>query len=385
VLGAYAPDMRSGHNGGGHALSNAAIGFSGLVRLAEATGRNPLIIRDPHEFGSEDLLVATPESGTVDVSAIVQGRVVKPTLMILPKWAAAKDPDHTGWVRVRSLVDPSQPEGVLAPQFKLTINHHPSGGRPLVTTGGLPANIRFTAPRPLQVITRGDWTPEKFNGRGQTYWNGRLNPLVTDGAGGVVLGQIGDAPLYVLSDPDLLDNVGMKDANQAAAALALLDWMNSNEAKTIGFDVTLNGFGRSRSPLKLAFDPPFLAMTLAIAAAILLLGVHAFGRFGAPRRRERAIAFGKAALVDNTALLIRKAGRASRLGGRYAGVIRDQAVAAFGVSPRLKGAAIDAYLDGLGGTARFTDLAAAAEQADDNDQLLAAARALHEWQREKLG
>ena len=41
VLGAYAPDLRSGHNGGAHALSNAATGFSGLVRLAEATGRNP--------------------------------------------------------------------------------------------------------------------------------------------------------------------------------------------------------------------------------------------------------------------------------------------------------------------------------------------------------
>ena len=41
VLGAYAPDLRSGRNGGAHALSNAATGFSGLVRLAEATGRNP--------------------------------------------------------------------------------------------------------------------------------------------------------------------------------------------------------------------------------------------------------------------------------------------------------------------------------------------------------
>ena len=38
VLGAYAPDLRSGRNGGAHALSNAASGFSGLVRLAEATG-----------------------------------------------------------------------------------------------------------------------------------------------------------------------------------------------------------------------------------------------------------------------------------------------------------------------------------------------------------
>ena len=41
VLGAFAPDMRSGRNGGAHALSNAAVGFSGIVRLAAATGREP--------------------------------------------------------------------------------------------------------------------------------------------------------------------------------------------------------------------------------------------------------------------------------------------------------------------------------------------------------
>ncbi|MEJ8629960.1 hypothetical protein P0F65_09395 [Sphingomonas sp. I4] len=33
--------MRSGHDGGTHALSNAATGFSGIVALAGATGRNP--------------------------------------------------------------------------------------------------------------------------------------------------------------------------------------------------------------------------------------------------------------------------------------------------------------------------------------------------------
>src|SRR3546814_1463316 len=49
---------------------------------------------------------------------------------------------------------------------------------------------------------------------------------------------------------------------------------------SIGFDVTLNGLGGSRSPLTLAFDPPFLAMTLALAAVALLLGWRARGRFG---------------------------------------------------------------------------------------------------------
>jgi len=52
ILGAYAPDLRSGKNGGAHALSNGAIGYSGLVRLAQETGRNPVIIRSEQDLDS---------------------------------------------------------------------------------------------------------------------------------------------------------------------------------------------------------------------------------------------------------------------------------------------------------------------------------------------
>ena len=382
VLGAYGSDLRSGRNGGGHALSNAAVGYSGLVQLAEATGRHPRIIRDARQWKSEDLLVATPEHGTTDVTGIIQGRQVQPTLIVLPKWSTVADPNRSGWVQVKGLLDPSEPEGVLAPVFQLSIGRHPSGGRPLSLSSDLPHDaIRFTAPRPLQVITKAHIASREVDGRAVT---GTFTPLITDGHGNAVLAQIGPGPLYVLADPDLIDNAGLSSLDNARSALELLDWMNSTGARSIGFDVTLNGLGRSRNPLQLAFDPPLLAMTLALAAVAMLLGIHELARFGAPRPRERAIAFGKAALVDNSAALIRKAGRTHRLGGRYAQVIRERAVRAFGVSPRLKGAAVDAYLDGLGGRG-FTDLAAGAEAATNDHQLLAAAQALHDWQQEKLG
>jgi hypothetical protein len=87
-------------------------------------------------------------------------------------------------------------------------------------------------------------------------------------------------------------------------------------------------------------------------------------------------------LVDNSAMLIRKARREKRLGGRYVEVIRDRAVTAFGVPARLRDAAIDDYLDKLKGRARFSDLAHAAEAANDRTSLVAAAQALHDWQKE---
>lgn len=380
VLGAYAPDLRSSRNGGAHALSNAATGFSGLVQLAEATGRNPRIHRDERNYGSEDLLVLTPEDGATNVSRPWMARQDKPTLFIFPKWSTVRDDDHDGWVQRSGLVSIDEPQGVLAPGHKLRIARRRSGGRPLVTDPGLPAAIRFRAARPLQVITGIDLTKVSVSER-----NGKLlHPLVTDGAGGIVVAQIGDGPFYVLSDPDLLSNIGMKDAGQAASALALLDWLNASGAEGIDFDVTLNGFGRSPSPLRLAFEPPFLAMTLALVAALLLAGLHALGRFGPVRPRQRAIAFGKAALVDNSAAMVRKAGREARLGARYVAVVRDRAVRAFGVPARLRDEALDAYLDGLGGGGRFTELAGAAAAAEDRQGLVDAARALHDWQREKM-
>ncbi|MFA5966201.1 MAG: hypothetical protein WC804_19480 [Sphingomonas sp.] len=365
VLGAYAPDFRSGNNGGGHALSNAAIGFSGIVRLAQETGRNPIVIRDDKRLDGDALVVLTPEYAATPLGDVLATRKGKPTLIILPKWLTVPDAAHPGWVRYVALDPASEPEGVLAPTYKLKIARHRSGGTPLVSAGEWTESFGFHAARPLQTMT-----------------GEKLVPLITDGQGGVVFGRVDDK-LWVLSDPDLLSNLGMGDAGQARAALKLLDYMNSGDPGEIDFDVTLNGLGHAPSPLKLMFQPPFLPMTLAIVAAMLLAGWQAFGQFGAPRRRARAIAFGKAALIDNAAALVRRARREKTLGGRYADVVRERAAIVFGVPARLRDAAIDAYLDRLGRGAKFTDLAEAARGARDRHEVLEAAQALHRWQWEK--
>ncbi len=369
VLGAYAPDLRSGRNGGAHALSNAATGYSGIVQLARATGRNPLILRNESFLDTEDLVVLTPESGATEMGQVLARRTTRPTLVVLPKWDTEPDSARTGWVRARGLRPAWDPQRVLAPAHPLRVQRHRGGGRPLLTVPGhAPKDLRFTAPGPLQTVA----------GPG-------LKPIVTDAAGRAVLIQFGNQPLYLLADPDLLSNRGMADRRQAGAALAMLDFLNSTGARSVTFDVTLNGLGQSRSPLRLMFDPPFLAATLAIAAALLLAGLQALSRFGPPRRPERAIAFGKAALIDNAAALVRQARREARLGGRYAEMIRDKAVTVFGVPARLRDSAITDYLDRLDGRASFSALASSAAEARSREELLAAAQALHRWQGEKTG
>ncbi|MES2098013.1 MAG: DUF4350 domain-containing protein [Pseudomonadota bacterium] len=363
----YMPNGQTGGSGGGHALSNAATGFSGIVRLERAMGADVSVIRDDNDLGKPGLMVLTPLTADTPMTDPLARRRGAPTLVVLPKWNTVRDRAHPGWVGATGLLPPQEPYGVLAPGNKLAIAraNDDKGGRALVAAGFLTSDIRFAAPKSLQTMS-GD----------------KLKPLIVDGSGKIVLGQIGDEPFYVLADPDLLANMGLSDAANAQSAVALLDQLKES-GDPLSFDVTLDGLGRPPSPLRLALDPPFLAMTLTLFVAMLLAGWQAFARFGPAARRDRAIAFGKTALVDNSAALISKARRQVRLGGRYVEVIRDRAITAFGVPSRLKGDAIDSYLDKLNGQRRFTELAQAVEDAHDKTSLVAAAQALHDWQKER--
>lgn len=383
VLGAFAPDLRSGRNGGAHALSDAATGYSGIVRLLDATGRSPQVLRSDAQFGQAELVVITPERGATPIGGVTGAREYKRLLIVLPKWATVADQDRRGWVRVTGTLSVREPEGVMAPATRLTIRRRQGGGRMLATAPGVPSEIRLRAPRRLQVITaHSTRTTEREDGSTQVI--DKLVPLVTDGRGGVVLGRFEDRPTFVLADPDLIANHGVADLGQARAALAMLDHIAGGRADRIAFDVTLNGLGRGRSVLKLFFEPPVLAMTLAIAAALLLAGWQALTRFGAPAVPERAVAFGKRALIDNTAALVRKAKRENRLGARYADAIRARARELFGVPAALGADEADAYLDRASNRERFSELAGAVARADDRHELLRGARRLHGWMGDRI-
>jgi hypothetical protein len=187
--------------------------------------------------------------------------------------------------------------------------------------------------------------------------------------------------MFILAEPDLLANHGLKDQRTAALAVQIIQRLRPNDGP-VAFDLTLHGFGQTRNLLKTLLVPPFLALTLSILAAALLAGLHAFGRFGPARDEPRALPFGKAALIDNAAGLIRRAGRGGRMGEAYVALTRDAAAAAIHAPP-LAEPELDALLDRAGPADRagFSQLAADAREAKTPTTVADAARALYHWRR----
>jgi hypothetical protein len=370
VLFTYAPDLRTGNNGDAHALSKSAIGFAGLVEAERFSGAPVLVSRQKLPHGRHSgLFVATPprEASYKSITGLPFEGLI---LVVLPKWAVTRDQTHIGWVQKIGLLEGPSSDGSLWARAR-PVNRKDAISPALTAAAGpfTPgARIEEGKVENLQIITGKGWIP-----------------VLTDQFGETVLARDPDGPIFVLSDPDLLNNQGLKSAATLTGALGILGALRSGEGPII-FDVTLNGLGHGRSVLRLLFDPPFLAVTLCLAAAAALAGIQAFCRFGPIRRGGRVLALGKEALADNSAALVRLAGREHRMGGRYADLTRDLAARAVGAPRDLGGEALTAFLDRLGAqrgaTDRLGELTVLARTAPDRARLIAVAEKLFRWRLE---
>ena len=343
LLTAYAPDLRPGRDGGGHALSTSAVGFKGVVDLMRDTGRSVTLIRDTAALRTNTVMIATPGADATPkaMREFLAARGGRPTLIVLPKWAVRRQTTNPAWVEQSGML----PE---------TVSMVPIRGFGAITVCRTGTRQYLCGPGSLSVLR----TTE-----------------------GIVLARIGVRPLWVLADPDVLDNHALATLAGARRAVAVLDAVSAGADRPpnrpIAFDLTLNGFARRPNLLKLAFEPPFFSLTLCLLAAAALAAFHASVRFGVPGREDRALALGKLALADNVAALLRLAKRSHRTGAAYATLVADDVAHATGT--RLSGEALVAYLDGLGATPTYSSLARNAAEARDDVELLGAAQALHRW------
>jgi hypothetical protein len=380
VLTAYAPELRDPSDGRAHALSVSAVGYAGLAELLRADGMAATVSHDPRPGeGSHisNVFVLTPdERGASGAGALLQASGEK--LVVPPKWIAPPSPFHRGWVAKLGVLPPAYAaQGLLKPLLggDWSLDSRKAPSRPMLFGRGGPFSneVNFPLGRIENFRTFGA-LPEGWL------------PALVDEQGRTVLAEKIDSPIYALSDPDIFNTQGLAEPDNAKAALFLLHSLAGDARQPVVFDVSLDGFARSRDMLRLIFEPPFLASTLCALGAALLMGLHAAVRFGAPRPPARALAFGKRALAETSAGLIRMGGREPAMAPRYADLTRDWAARRLGVSRTQDEAAVAAALDRMGRQRIAEDpyslLAADARHVRDEAALMRSAKRLYRWRLE---
>lgn len=379
---AFPPDL---HGGGGdssdaHALSRSPVGYAGIVRLLQATGSAVRIARTPEAAppsSGEGLLVLTPTEATP--ASELKARITRSghVLVIPPKWITIPDRSRPG--RLLRFGEASAAQvlrtmtALLGPDVKALT----------VTRRAAPVLSSAPEEEPLAPIAAGPIDELR------TLQGPDLIVAVADARGQVVVAREDETQVYVLVDPDLLNNHGVADLRTARAGVAMLTALA--DGQPIVWDVTLNGLGEKpppKSPLKALFVPPFLPATLCLFAAAALTGFAARGRFGAVAQGARAYGFGKRALADSAASLFAMAGREPALAPRYAELARQAAASAAGLPPQASRAEGDAALDRIGaarGVGGWSEVAAAAQGVATLRGLLIAARRAHDWRRGMTG
>lgn len=387
---------RGDNDGGAHAAARGLNGYAALARLLEEDGLSVTLGRNTGRHSTEDLLILTPPhfSDGAELQQIIERRrFTGPTLVILPKWLAGEVPQSAGvrarrgWVVLGSASSPPWLEEFTG-DFAMEANTGELKGR-APQWRGLGYAGKLPDPRQAMRFTSGD-----------------LVPLVTDRNGGILAGYLADDGYYPVLDeaagrnpadpdaldegkwgvvfvaePDLFNNYGMAERERADLARDLVWLAMEGEDLGVTFDLTLNGIGQTRNLLTLAVTPPFLAATLCLILALVVVAWRAFRRFGPPVAEDRAIAFGKTRLVANSAAFIQRTGRLHLLAAPFAALMAARLARLL----RLRGpddAAIDEALrrrghDGM----TFSAGAAALRRARSRAELLRAARALKDIER----
>jgi hypothetical protein len=362
----------SGDRAGANPYSESAIGYRGLVSFLENLEMPVLVSRDRGIADALDrhaLQVLLEPASTVDlaktVAALAGGGEV---LLVLPKWNGQSNLRKPAWVSSVQMLD-----------------------KRLVTSIVLPAvrDAEIVRPPALHAVS-GPYRIAPAVARPQLVKSARLNRIVgTDQ--GILLGWVEayGTTVYVLSDPDILNNQGLGKGRNAQLAAAMLEHIRGGG--TVVIDATVNGFTRSPSQWRSLFELPLLPVTLLGLCACGLLFWTAGTRFGAPVPLPPRLAPGKRGLIDNTAQLLDFGDHFGVLLERYrASAIRQVATALHapaGLDPQDLGR----WLDRVAGARTIdithaelvSDRASAGKTVDGRD-MLPSARRIHRWKTEML-
>ncbi len=294
-----------------NAYSYSAVGHRAFVELLErvdidvtvsrhrsaqkASDKRPLLLLEPSRGSGFDL---RHEEHTKDiVTAAIRNDV--PIVVALPKWWVAEATDDERWAHRIEAVDPYERGEALG-----TVS------TALIEAGQLDYVGALTVDTPAAVNGRAHIAgvaarPEVSLSPAQVLTaQAELEPLITlDGdADQILFARMRGTKVYLLSDPDLINTMGIGAGDHAAIALTIVADLLAAEGVVI--DEVSHGFERVETIWEELFRFPLVLLTLHLAGLLALALWTALVRFGKPEARPPRVPSGKQTLLDNTATLL---------------------------------------------------------------------------------
>ena len=364
----------SGNLAGANSYSRSAVGHLGFFDVLKKLDYQTL--RGEHDvlaqLGTNGILILAEPTSAFSVRS-GDGRLLgaENILLVLPKWQVRRSEERADWIGEAQLLSEYTAGLVLISVA--------GPGKVVRVTGRSGFRNSLAIPNP----TVGDPL--------QLIQNSKLRPLVAT-ADGILLGEFreGRRRVWVLADPDPIENHGIGKGDNLAFATAVIYAMLAGRPGTLVFDETLHGFQRSPpSATKFLFEFPFNLIALQVVAAAVLLLLASVGRFGAPEIPDRVLHAGKSDLIRNAAKLIDHAGHHAAILRRYIGMVLQDTGRLLRAPRQLNDVEMAAWLDRSGAARGLrSDCATALGRIAANSQdlvvLLTEARAIHRCRKDML-
>jgi hypothetical protein len=364
-----------------NAYSYSAIGHKAWTEILQEVGVPVVLSRNESAAkaweGDGLLVLAQPRSSDEALATLEQMTATDRVLVVLPKWQASRDFANRRWVRGLQRLDSAAVEKVLA---------------------AIDADARLVRSEAAQDWQAQDWQAQDWDilpslAEPQLIASDHITPIVYSEAG-VLLGEFrrDGTTIWVLSDPDVINNSGIDEGDNAAFAVAMVGALLPWDSAAV-FDETIHGFTLSPDLWKALLTFPLNLAVLQGLLAVAVLVWAAAGRFGAPLPPRPRLEAGKKVLITNTASLFEYAGDLADVLRRYHETSLRDLARHLHVPRDIEGAALVHWLDEVGdarGTSQRYSVVNADVQAAigrPNTQVtsvLRAAARLYRWKQEMI-
>ncbi len=369
VLGTEVEDRSAGVD----TFSVSVLGHRGLSELLTKLDIPVVLSRSDSGAKAKNGLLIIAEPAVTDDASRERLRVMiseaARVLVVLPKWYGQNERGKT-WVSEADYI----PEDEIKPVFSAIYLNDVE-------------LVRKASPTPFDDlgVVKGGVLPKIREP--QLLKSNFIKPYMeASGEAGILVGEVDQTEveqIVVLSDPDVINNWGLREPDNARFVIELIDQMRHGGPVVI--DETLHGYARRPSLVRTLTTFPLVIATIQVLLTALLGVWAAMVRFGPKHSPPPPFTPGKDFLIRNTAALL-------HYGGHHADALRRYlATSVVDVrhvlhAPALVPTQLTAWLERVrlhrGGTISLVDLELKVTTASTPETYLEVADQIYRWRME---